>query len=817
MLTAPPELITFVEAEYPARALEAGLTASVVLRVVIDATGAVDEATVDQPATPAGYGFDEAATDAVMAFAFKPAEVDHQPAAVEITYRYVFTLKAEPKAAPRGSLAGVLLERGTRTPLVGVVVRLPGLAEQLTDASGRFRLDELPVGPHAVEIDDDAYYTIIDREVVREGEVTEVTWYVERRAGADDSVLVVGRRPKKDVVRRTLVMQEITKIPGTQGDALKVVQALPGVARVPFGGGALVVRGSNPGDSIATIERHYIPLAFHFGGLRSVFPSELLESIDFRPGNFGAEFGRYTGGIVDVRLKRPRSDGLHGRIEADVFDAGVFLEGPLTEHATFALAGRRSYFDAILPAVMPDDSTVNLSVAPRYWDLQAVYDWKHRGHRVRAFMLSSDDRVDLALAEPADTDPNLRGGIENHTAFYRGYLSWDVRITPETSHHVSASVGRNNILVAVGPNLFAESKGDYFVLRDELKHRLTDALTLRGGLDLEAWVGDVRIRAPILPKEGGSRIPSAVRDIVTIEETLWAALPAAWLEARWQIRRDLLLVPGLRVDHAVHLADTSVDPRLTVRWRAGEDTTLKGGVGQHSQRPSPDESNKTLGNPAVDFEHSLQVSGGFEHRFSEALDLDVVGFYKHIYDAIGPVAGPDHFRNDGEGRIYGLEMMLRHALRERFFGWISYTLMRSERRDPGETDYRLFTLDQTHILTVVAQYKLSNTWEVGLRWRYVTGNPHTPIVGADYDADADVWVPQAGVTASERMPAFAQLDVRVDRNWIYETWTLTAYLDLQNALNRANPEGYVYDFDYSDRSLVTGLPIVPSIGLRGAF
>jgi hypothetical protein len=143
--------------------------------------------------------------------------------------------------------------------------------------------------------------------------------------------------------------------------------------------------------------------------------------------------------------------------------------------------------------------------------------------------------------------------------------------------------------------------------------------------------------------------------------------------------------------------------------------------------------------------------------------------------------------------------------------------MRSERKDGPHEDWRIADSDQTHILTILGQYKFNARWELGVRWRYVTGNPQTPVVGSVYDNDDDVYVPIYGATNSTREPAFHQLDVRLDKHWIFDDWILTAYLDVQNAYNRKNPEGVRYNYDYTQSDTVDGLPLIPSFGLRGEF
>lgn len=81
------------------------------------------------------------------------------------------------------------------------------------------------------------------------------------------------------------------------------------------------------------------------------------------------------------------------------------------------------------------------------------------------------------------------------------------------------------------------------------------------------------------------------------------------------------------------------------------------------------------------------------------------------------------------------------------------------------------------------------------------------------DTDGD-WIAMDGPLLSERLPAFFQLDVRLDHAWRRPWGTLNLYLDVQNVTNRRNAEGVTYNTDYSVRSYTRGLPIFPSIGVE---
>src|SRR5205823_10318958 len=109
-------------------------------------------------------------------------------------------------------------------------------------------------------------------------------------------------------------------------------------------------------------------------------------------------------------------------------------------------------------------------------------------------------------------------------------------------------------------------------------------------------------------------------------------------------------------------------------------------------------------------------------------------------DALETVNGVTRQRlldNAGVGRVYGLELLLRKELSERFFGWIAYTLSRSDRVDRPGLSQRLFDFDQTHNLTAIASYEFAPRWQLGVRMRLISGNPDTPVIGSRYLARSE--------------------------------------------------------------------------------
>lgn len=855
-ITALPKLLERAEAPFPEAALTAGIErASVVLDIDIDTEGQVEGVTVIQKADPPGYGFDEAAVDAVYRFRFSPAMAGQTPVPVRVTYRYDFLMEAPaPKAesghsdgqqdrapapAPVVNFDGTLRVRGTREPVAGTAITVfqgpptaPSLAfEATTDAAGHYQFYDLPPGTWNVLIEAEGFFPVRTTEDVKAGERLEATYYIERGAYSPFDVLVEATRPRKEVNRMSLQTAELERIPGTAGDVLNVVQNLPGVARPPQPG-LIIVRGAAPEDTKTVVDGMQIPLIYHFFGLRSVIPTPMLNGIDFYPGNFAPEFGRATGGIIDVRLKDLQPKRFSGNIDVSLLDTSLYVEVPLGDKGVIAVAGRRSYLDFLINAAASQADGLNVVAAPRYYDAQLLAAYRPApGHHIRAFGLLSDDRLKILFENPGDASVELEGGqFTSSTTFYRGILEYDYTPSEQLAHSLRVSAGTD-----IGQTRIAQFNLDYnqdtLQVRDSLSVGLSAALRLKLGVDYLLEHSDFDAYLPAPPREGSGEPetdgpPDFGDPLRMVIDGLLTHSLGAFTHLELTLFERLLLIPGVRYDYFTRTESHRGSPRITARAKLNDQWTVKGGAGLFYQEPTIDETNGSFGNPDLDPEGAVHYSAGVEYQPLDYLTVDVTGFYKTLFDVVMPNDGvverggetvPLNLENTGEGRAYGLEVLARHNLSNHFTGWISYTLMRSERREAPEEATRLFDYDQTHILTVLGTYELPRNWEVGFRFRLVSGLPATPVTGSVYDADRDAYAPVLGATNTDRVPPFHQLDIRVDKHWIFDTWRLSAYLDVQNIYNRQNPNTASYNFDYSRRGYSQGLPILPILGLRAEY
>ena len=561
-----------------------------------------------------------------------------------------------------------------------------------------------------------------------------------------------------------------------------------------------------------------VPLIYHFGGLRSVVPADVIESIDFYPGNFPVFYGRVTGGVFDAHIKRLKPDQVHGSLDVSLLDAGLYLETPIAGGLSVAVAGRRSYIDGILNAVVPDDSDVNLVAAPRYYDYQVLADWRISDeHSIRGVFLGSDDQVKLLFENPSELDVQLSGGdLRARTNFNRFYTIYEFMPSKELSNELRFAVGRDNIDTSFFSEFFFVLDFLTFQARDNVRWKVLDNLALTFGADGVYRIIDIAIRLPRPPKEGDPATDIDFDDVLeTRIDNIQDPEAGIYLDAEWKLFDRLLLVPGVRLDYFHRVKQFGVDPRLVARWDLVDRWTLKGGVGVVHQQPDGDETDATFGNPDLRLEDAIQFSVGGEWKPFDYLSIDLTLFYNDLRNQVSRSGTASTYDNEGKGRTFGLELFIRHDFHNNFRGWLSYTLSRSERTESGETEARLFTYDQTHIFNLNLSYVFPANWEVGLRWRLISGNPDTPFIGKVFLSDSDEFVPVSGPVNSGRLPFFHQLDLRVEKRWVFDWYSISAYISIINTYNNTNTEALNYDFDFSHQDKVSGLPILPILGIRG--
>ncbi|MBA4367784.1 MAG: hypothetical protein C0403_09120, partial [Desulfobacterium sp.] len=184
---------------------------------------------------------------------------------------------------------------------------------------------------------------------------------------------------------------------------------------------------------------------------------------------------------------------------------------------------------------------------------------------------------------------------------------------------------------------------------------------------------------------------------------------------------------------------------------------------------------------------------------------------------------PTLYTNEGTGRSYGAEILLRHNMTDHFFGWIAYSYCVAKRKDKPNEPERYFDSDIPHNLITVVSYKPNRYWSFGFRYQYASGTPYTDLlnVNTTYDTDNNEYIPRYdGSINNKRLPSHHQVDFRIDKYWIFDNVILSTYLDFRNIFQSKYVTSINYNEDYTAQeeqvSVDSDIPLI-FLGMKVDF
>ncbi len=647
----------------------------------------------------------------------------------------------------------------------------------------------------------------------------------------------------------TVQTPEAQNVASSLGDALRVVDAAPAVARPPLGSGALSLWGAAPADTRILYMGMELPALYHFGGQRGVLQSALLRDFTLIPAAFGSEFGRALGGLV---LLAPAAvpEGFHGAVAADLLDASAVLTAALGTRLKVAAAGRYSYLDRVLTLLSRPDLG-DFFPLPQYYDAQAQASLRCSPRaELRATFLASGDSM---IRSHAAGDAGQAQSETWQRSFYRLGVQYEQRSESGAQLQLSPWLGldRQQYAAAFGLTPAQQSQDDllyglrasYSLLR--AARRLTVALRL--GFDLLGEKSDLERGGTLTrpPREGdlavfgqrpGSEVNADSFAVHTLDAALFATLS---LRLRW-----LRIEPGLRIGATLLDAsrllppigaapplgarriDFVLDPRLALHVKPLAPLTLTLAGGLYHQPPAPADRSAVFGNPTLGLQRAAHGSFSAEILLRAIWRIEAAAYVRFLDQLVArsPLPTPPLARvltQDGSGLSYGGQVQLRFGplgfRRGTLSAWVSYALSRSERRDAPAAPPRLFALDQTHALQAALQARVFGLG-IAVRLRYSTGLPRTPVTGSYYNALADQYEPIFGPIYSSRLPDFVQVDARLDYTFrLGARVRLGVQLEVQNLTHHDNAEEIAYSPDFQRADYITGLPTLAVAGARLEF
>ncbi|ALT79229.1 hypothetical protein AT984_20560 [Paucibacter sp. KCTC 42545] len=630
-------------------------------------------------------------------------------------------------------------------------------------------------------------------------------------------VTVSAARPQAS--KQVLTRDELSKLPGGGNDPMRAMQTLPGVVATSDGNAAPAIRGSRPGDNSYYIDFLPVGYVFHLGGFVSTVHADLVQQFDLYTGAFGPEYDDVHGGIVDVQLRKPRTDKFGGSISTSLTGADLLLEGPVNETQSFYFAAKRSYFDLFIRGKKTDEESGLIYAAPKYHDYQGRYLWKlNPDNELSFYVLGAADEINYSV--PADTrlgqqQPALVGDSSAKYGSNTQALVWDSRISPQISNKLAVGHWSSSNRSKAGLAADVDIKTENLFVREQLRLRVAEDHELTLGTILfsqKYQLGLDLLDARCTEFDPNCDISSGQR--VKLQEKLTVNYANLYAKDRWQISPELAATFGVHFTRDGYLKQNYAEPRLGLEWRALKNTTFTLALGKHNEFPDGAQVLSGIGNPKLEHVRAKAAVVGVNQRLPEGWSVKAEAYVKKL-SGFGISDPALNYINGGSGDATGLELFVKKDAinNSKFSGWASVSLSRAQRKNDLTGQQFRFEYDQPVVVNLVGQYKYSDSWQFGAKWSYHSGNRTTPVVGSRTDAGGRI-LPVYGEINSERLPAYHRLDLRAD--WIVSP-RLSYSFELINAYGHENVEGYQYSADYKTRKKEVGFGLMPNVGLNYKF
>jgi hypothetical protein len=715
------------------------------------------------------------------------------------------------------TINGTVLEKGTRNPLQGVVVSVQeqAVASAVSDAKGRFQLTLPAAGSYTLTATNSGMTATLAVQLAEDKPLPSPTFYLRVPETLGELVVTAERSPDQSS-KSAISGKTLRKLAGSSGDPLRALQTLPGVATVN-GSSAPAVRGSGPGDNAYYVDGLPVGKIFHYGSI-SVFNADLIEDFNLYSAAFGPHYGDVTGAVIDVALREPRKDRLGGKVDVNVMGANFLVEGPRTDDQSFYFAARRSYIDLFVKKI--ENKGVTLQV-PNYWDYQGKYLWKvNDANRLALHMQGASDVLKLKVtsdAEAAQKQPVLAGDSAFSDKHTMQAVVLDTLLSGGSYNTVSFEHTNNSTSSALGTAGTLNLKQDNLLLRELVRFELNEGHELSLGTELARAVIDINadFNNPTCTQfNPNCDLSSAPRR--QLSETINTNAMSVSAQDRKRVLSHLTLIVGVRHSRENYAHKSFTEPRVGAEWEWSEQTMFTAGWGRHNQYPTGGQWVRVFGNPELDHiraEHSVL---GVKHKVDADWNWKAETYYKKFSNLVvnDPLL---NYINAASGKAYGLELLIKKEETDKLSGWFVLNLAKSQRRNDITGESFRFAYDQPVNTTLVGTYKLSDAWSFGAKWNYHSGTPYTPVVGTSGTYPDGRPIPVYAAVNSDTLPVYHRLDLRLDRNYVFDKWKFNTYFELNNVYQRKDIVGYSYNATYTSREPVYAFVLPFSFGVQGEF
>lgn len=734
--------------------------------------------------------------------------------------------------ADNATVNGYVRDSETGETLVGATIMLDGTGVgTITNKSGYYSLSDIKPGSYTIVFSFLGYERLEMQISLKKRESRRIDVELDPEAVRLDEVVVEGDRlddkRQISVSRINIPIRQINKLRiGGEADVFRSLQYLPGVLSSSQISSGLYIRGGSPDQTLVLLDGSTVYNPTHLFGFFSTFNPDAIKDVDLIKGGFPAEYGGRMTAVLDLVQKDGNRKEVGGTAYLGLISSRLSAEGPVGDGSWF-FGVRRTYIDLLTNMIETEEDPL-----PNYffYDINGKIS-QDLGKKDKIFVSGFTSEDALEFNNNAGFSGDI--GISNRAISTRWtHLFGDNLFSV---FNFSWSRYRNSFASEnAGFETEVENIIQDYTLKGNLEWFVSSDWTVKSGFEVNRYtlnyLQNFTGTADSTSEEG-----TTGGGILNLEESDHTG--SAFVQSNYQFSNLWSVQTGLRVNYYEMRDIFKFDPRIAMRYQLDSDVALKAAFGVYHQyfrlASLPDFSFFDTWLPTdstVDPSRAIHYVLGIETRPWQDIDFNVEVYYKdlhHIselkqFQTQGTTVAD--FFHDGRGEAYGIEFFLQKKS-GRFTGWAGYALGYINTQFDELNGGRYFRpkWDRRHDFKVVAQYKVSDHWDVSATFTFQTGQSYTGqtsrletrLPGSDYGKGLTVPADRYGL----RLPPSHQLNLNASYHTTLWGLPTTLLIDIYNVYSRRDIWFRFYDTtgEVTKVEDVLLLPILPSVAIEIKF
>ncbi|TES92748.1 MAG: TonB-dependent receptor, partial [Candidatus Cloacimonadota bacterium] len=698
---------------------------------------------------------------------------------VESQNRWAKNILRNLEKKSRKSISGRVFDAKTGEGLGWVNIIVEGTTKGgISGNNGNFLIKEIEKGQYKLRFTRIGYADVIENLIV-DSKTEPIFIGMESVPVMIQGITITASpvKEKKEAGQTIITPIELWKLPGSGAELFWGLKSLPGVSGGDIA--PIVVRGGNSKENIVLLDGVRLEHPYHLesigGGIISFFEPSILSNVTFTSGGFGAKYGNGLSSVVDVKTRSPRSS-LRGRCSVSLANGYIGVEGSGFSNMNYLLLLRGGTTYLISNLSRSRDEFV---IFPQYYDLFSKVTYQYNQFsKLEILGIGNSDvmkpRIDDSHTYLSKSEQKIIS-VRNRTLYKNGILRARISFVDFGEKEEIEGYYKND-----SRDRKLDCEGDF-----EKKMGLHRIET---GGGIEGIFEDMNGEFP----DDSLRFLNSQSEIIDFSCNIRENKLFYFIQDEFLIKRRVTLVPGLRIEHITRNRETVVDPRFSLAYLLGRNTTLKLSTGIYHQSP---QSTQDLMASNLPSEKAVHYVLGIEKGMKRGR-VRLEGFYK-TYENL-PLKKGNEYVSDGFGYARGVDCLIQLS-RGVLNGFFVYSFTDSERREMDADALVTSSYEIPHSFTISVTGDLLPYFSFGVKYRYHTGRFYTPVLCGRYDEANENWVPVFGEMNSARFPSYKRVDVQVSKIVSIRNNGFVLFAECENILGNENVVRYYYSQDFSEK------------------